>query len=187
MSIIQPDKNKPLTAKQEKFARSWVSNGHYGLQAALFAGYSNKTAKFIASENLTKPNVKAFITKLEQPVLKKLGLDENWVLTKLANYSEALITDYFTYDKETKMIELKDLTELPKQMIEAIEEISQDKDGRLKIKLVGKRACVVDIGRNYGMFKDIIEGNINHNHLHKVYVVPTFNYDNVSSTKPKEN
>ena len=48
-------------------------------------------------------------------------------------------------------------------------------------KLVGKRASVVDIGKHFGMFKDIVEGNIQHQNLHKVYVVPAFSDDNVDS------
>ena len=113
------EKNK-LTKKQEMFCRFYVSNGHNGDNAAVFAGYSKNTARHIASENLTKPNIKAFIEKLEAPVLAKLGLDENWVLTKLTNFSEALITDYFDFDEATNSIVLKDLTTLPKSKIEAI-------------------------------------------------------------------
>jgi phage terminase small subunit len=175
---ILPDDR--MSGKMVMFCREWVRNGHNGEQAALFAKYSPKTARHIASENLTKPNIKAFIDKLEQPVLAKLGLDENWVLTKLKNFSEALITDYFELD-EHKNIVLKDLSTIPKSKIEAIESIEQDKEGKIKIKLVGKRASVVDIGKNYGMFKELIEGNINHQHTHKVYVVPAFSDDNVDS------
>jgi len=174
------EKNK-LTKKQEMFCRFYVSNGHNGKQAAISAGYSQNSAKEIAMENLTKPHVKEFVEKLEAPVLAKLGLDENWVLTKLTNFSEALITDYFDFDEATNSIVLKDLTTLPKSKIEAIEEIQQDKDGRIKIKLVNKRASVVDIGKNYGMFKDIIEGNIQHQNLHKVYVIPAFDDNNVDN------
>ena len=113
------EKNK-LTKKQEMFCRFYVSNGHNGKQAAIGAGYSENTARSTASENLTKPNIKAFVEKLEAPVLRKLGLDENWVLTKLKNYSEAVVTDYFDFDADTKSIVLKDLFKLPKSKVEAI-------------------------------------------------------------------
>ncbi len=109
-----------LTKKQEMFCRFYVSNGHNGTQAAIGAGYSENTARSTASENLTKPNIKAFVEKLEAPVLRKLGLDENWVLTKLKNYSEAVVTDYFDFDADTKSIVLKDLFKLPKSKVEAI-------------------------------------------------------------------
>ncbi len=174
-------KNK-LSHKQERFCKEYVANGHNGTQAAISAGYSKKTAKVIAMENLTKPNINEFIEKLEAPVLKKLGLDENWVLTKLKTFTETLVIDFFELD-EHKNVMMKDFDKISKEKWEAVEEISQDKDGRIKIKLVNKRASVVDIGRNYGMFKELIEGNINHNLTPKVYVVPAFSDDNVDSSK----
>jgi phage terminase small subunit len=50
-----------LTAKQQAFCEHYVANGFNGLQAAVSAGYSESSAKEIASENLTKPNIAAFI------------------------------------------------------------------------------------------------------------------------------
>ena len=169
-----------LSKKQEMFCRYYVSNGHNATKAAISAGYSEKTAKVIAMENLTKPYLIDFVNELEKPVLDKLSISEDWVLTKLKNFSESNITDYFDIDNEGN-IKLKDLTKLPKEKIEAIESIEQTEKGRIKIKLVDKRASVVDIGRNYGMFKDIIEGNIQHQNLHKVYVIPAFDDNNVDS------
>ncbi len=162
------------------FCREYVRNGHNGEQAAIFAKYSPRTAKIIASQNLTKLNLIDFINDLERPVIEELGISEDWVLTKLKNFSESNITDYFDIDNEG-IIKLKDLTRLPKEKIEAIESIEQTEKGRIKIKLVDKRASVVDIGKHLGMFKDIIEGNIQHQNLHKVYVIPAFDNNNVDS------
>jgi phage terminase small subunit len=170
-------KNK-LTKKQEMFCREYVSNGHNGTQAAIGAGYSKKTAAEIAKENLIKPYIKSFIQELEQPVIDKLGVSEDWVISKLKAFSEANILDYFELD-ENKNIVLKDLTKLAKEKLVAIESIEQNEKGRIKIKLVGKRSSVVDIGKHLGMFKDIIEGNIQHQNLHKVYVIPAFDDNNV--------
>ena len=49
-----------LTVKQKKFADEYVKTGN-ATQAAIKAGYKEKTARFIGAENLTKPNVKAYI------------------------------------------------------------------------------------------------------------------------------
>ncbi len=114
------EKNK-LTKKQEMFCREYVANGHNGTQAAISAGYSKKTAKVIAMENLTKPYLKEFIEELEQPVLDELGLTEDWVITKLKNFSEANILDYFEIVNGD--IKLNDLTKLPKEKLESIESI----------------------------------------------------------------
>ncbi|MGY3732642.1 terminase small subunit [Pediococcus acidilactici] len=49
-----------LTAKQKKFADNYIKTGN-ATQSAIDAGYSKKTAPTIASENLIKPNIKAYI------------------------------------------------------------------------------------------------------------------------------
>lgn len=52
---------KELTNKQEAFCREYILNGGNATQAAISAGYSKHTARFVASENLTKPNIKKII------------------------------------------------------------------------------------------------------------------------------
>lgn len=49
-----------LTEKQKRFADYYIESGN-GAESAIRAGYSEKTAKEIASENLTKPNIKKYI------------------------------------------------------------------------------------------------------------------------------
>jgi phage terminase small subunit len=157
-SEITPDIK--LTKKQEMFCRHYVSNGHNGTQAAISAGYSKKTARQIATKMLSKVYIQEFIKTLEEPVIEKLGLDENWVLTKLKNFSEADITDFFEIIRGK--VTLKDFSKIPKEKIAAIESIKQTRNG-IEIKLVDKKSSVIDIGRNKGMFKDVLEhsGDIN--------------------------
>ena len=49
-----------LTPKQKAFADYYIELGN-ATEAAIKAGYNEKTARFIASENLTKPNIKNYI------------------------------------------------------------------------------------------------------------------------------
>lgn len=49
-----------MTIKQKKFADEYIISGN-ATEAAIKAGYSRKTAKEIGCENLTKPNVKAYV------------------------------------------------------------------------------------------------------------------------------
>jgi phage terminase small subunit len=46
-----------LTVKQKRFVREYKTNGGNGTQAAIKAGYSEKTAYSIAEENLRKPEI----------------------------------------------------------------------------------------------------------------------------------
>lgn len=49
-----------LTAKQMKFVDSYIADSN-ATKAALEAGYSKRTARFVGAENLTKPNIKSAI------------------------------------------------------------------------------------------------------------------------------
>lgn len=166
-------KKHNLTTKMYFFSRYYVSNGHNGADAARRAGYKGNDHQLsvIADQNLSKLGIKSLIQELEQPVLEKLKVDENWVLSNLKNFADAKITDYFEI-KGNSMV-LKDFSKLTEDQIRAIESIEETRNG-WKIKLVDKKSSVVDIGRTLGMFKDAIEGTVNHEHTHKVYVIPAF-------------
>ena len=60
-----------LTKKQREFIRAYKSNGGNGTQAAIKAGYSEKTAEVIASENLTKPIIKEALAEHEKKMQEK--------------------------------------------------------------------------------------------------------------------
>lgn len=51
-----------LTAKQRLFADEYIKSGN-ATQSAIKAGYSKRTAKQIATENLSKPYLKSYIDK----------------------------------------------------------------------------------------------------------------------------
>ncbi|RKD22444.1 phage terminase small subunit [Caminicella sporogenes DSM 14501] len=51
-----------LTEKQKRFCDYYIETGN-ATEAAIRAGYSEKTARFIGAENLTKPNIKTYIDK----------------------------------------------------------------------------------------------------------------------------
>lgn len=51
-----------LKPKQKAFADYYIMSGN-ATEAAIKAGYSTKTARFIGAENLTKPNIKSYIAE----------------------------------------------------------------------------------------------------------------------------
>lgn len=50
-----------MTEKQKKFCEEYIITGN-GTQAAINAGYSPRTAKVIAAQNLKKPEIKSYIS-----------------------------------------------------------------------------------------------------------------------------
>ena len=68
-----------LTVKQELFIREYLIDGN-GARSARSAGYSEKTARQIATENLSKPDIQAAIATKQQETAVKLELRKEHVL-----------------------------------------------------------------------------------------------------------
>lgn len=62
-----------LNPKQKRFCDEYLIDFN-GTQAAIRAGYSENCAAVIASENLTKPNIKSYIDKRNAALSEKTGL-----------------------------------------------------------------------------------------------------------------
>ena len=59
-----------LTEKQKRFADYYIECGN-ATEAAIRAGYSESSAKEIGCENLTKPNISAYIEERVKPTEEK--------------------------------------------------------------------------------------------------------------------
>lgn len=57
-----------LTPKQKAFADNYIENGGNATAAAVSAGYSEKTAKIIGAQNLTKLNVLGYIAERQKVI-----------------------------------------------------------------------------------------------------------------------
>lgn len=79
---------KGLTPKQALFIKAYVSNGHNGARAAITAGYSKKTAKEMACENLTKPHIVQEKDRLMSKLADSVGLSAEYVLKKLKDITQ---------------------------------------------------------------------------------------------------
>lgn len=73
-----------LTAKQQRFCDEYLIDLN-GKQAAIRAGYSERSAKQIAQENLTKPDLKEYIEKRMEEKEKELIADQDEVLKYLTS------------------------------------------------------------------------------------------------------
>ena len=120
-----------MNAKQRKFADEYLIDCN-ATQAAIRAGYSPKTAKSIGQENLTKPDLKAYIDE-------QLELLHN---QKTADAQEVL--EYLTAVMRGEHTE--QTLQLIGEGVQKIADIDVSAKERIKAaELIGKR---------YGMFKD---------------------------------
>lgn len=76
-----------LSAKQQRFCEEYLIDLN-ATQAAIRAGYSQKTANRIASENLSKLDIQEYIQERQQALSDKLNLSQEWVLERLKSISD---------------------------------------------------------------------------------------------------
>ena len=74
--------SKKLTDKQEMFCQEYLIDLN-ATQASIRAGYSEKTAQRIGSENLSKPLIQERIAGLKLDRSNSIGVDAKYVLNRL--------------------------------------------------------------------------------------------------------
>lgn len=79
-----------LTDKQERFCQEYVIDLN-GTQAAIRAGYSEKTANEQAARLLAKVSIKAKINQLQNSVADRLNINLEWVMTRFKEISDRSI------------------------------------------------------------------------------------------------
>lgn len=95
--------NQKLTERQRRFIEEYLMDRN-GTQAAIRAGYSAKTAKAIAAENLTKPAIRRVIDAAVKKLAQQTDIDADWVLRRLGAEVNADLADLYTADNVLKPI-----------------------------------------------------------------------------------
>ncbi|TXH17841.1 MAG: terminase small subunit [Hyphomicrobiaceae bacterium] len=86
---------KGLNERQKLFVAEYVKDLN-ATQAAIRAGYSNKTAKQAGQRLLTFVDVKAEILAATKQKQEAAGVDAAWLLKRLATEAEADLADIYT-------------------------------------------------------------------------------------------
>lgn len=160
--MTEDAKPPKLTSKQERFCREYVIDLN-GTQAAIRAGYSEDSARAIACENLTKPDIAARVAELMKERADKTDITAEKVLRELALLGFANMQDYMRGGGDGDPY--LDFSQLTREQAAALQEVTVEdytegrgEDSRsvkrVKFKLADKRAALFDIGKHLGMFID---------------------------------
>lgn len=95
-------------AKRELFCKEYIVDLN-GTQAAIRAGYSEKTANSIASSLLTKIDIQQRISELSSSRMEKVKIDAEYVLSRLVEIDQMDVVDILNVDGS-----MKPITEWPK-------------------------------------------------------------------------
>ena len=88
-----------LNPKQIRFCHEYIID-HNATQACIRAGYKEKNAAVTGCENLTKPNIKEYITELEQTVYEKLAITKESILAERKRIAFSRIDNHIDIDEQ---------------------------------------------------------------------------------------
>lgn len=148
-----------LTGKQKRFCEEYVIDLN-ATQAAIRAGYSEATAHSIGSENLTKPEVKDYVIKLQASISNKNGDLAQRVIDEFKKIGFSNIQDYLNEGNN-----VVDLTVIDVDKAAAVSSVKKsvttfgDGEGNageknvVEFKLWDKISALEKIGRHLGIFE----------------------------------
>lgn len=175
-----PKTREALTDKQLRFCDAYLTNFN-GTQAAITAGYSPKTARAMASENLTKPAVIEYLAAKKQKVSEKLGFKAEDTIRGLINIATADIRDVMDFGVEEieipavpdepgkpgsgkparKVLQnyarFKDAKDLSAAAAFPITGVTLKKDGSLSLRFADKKGALDTLARHQDLVKDALE------------------------------
>jgi phage terminase small subunit len=149
-----------LNPKQERFCQEYLIDLN-ATQAAIRAGYSEKTARQTAAENLSKPDIQKRIQELQNACAKRVEVTVDEVVREYKRLAFLDIRKAFTRDGVLLPVtELDDDTAAAIAGLEIEELFNGTGKGRKvigrthKLKLCDKRGALDSLGRHLGMFID---------------------------------
>lgn len=170
------DELRDLEPREARFVDEYLLDLN-GTQAAIRAGYAVTGARVTASRMLAKPNIQAHIAAARARMAQKAELTRDMIVEELRAIAFGRITDVMAWMGETVTAEeinedddgdrvrkvinvhsnsviLRNSADLPPRVAAAVQSVSQDAQGNVKIKMHDKRAALVDLGKHLGMFND---------------------------------
>ena len=158
-----------LTEKQATFVQEYLIDLN-ATQAAIRAGYSDRSAARYAVEMLNKTHVAEAIRKAMEERNQRVEISQDRILEELANIAFGDLRDLATWDD--KGVKLKASSELTDEQAAAISEIAETvtKDGgNRKIKRHDKVKALELLMRHKGMLNDKLNlsGELNVSALEK--------------------
>ena len=160
-----------LTPKQRIFVAEYLKDLN-ATQAAIRAGYSEKSAHDIGAQLLGKTHVKAAIDAAKEKRAEKLEITAERVLAEIANMAFYDVADMMVEgeakedDPEAWTIDGRiiyglrnpaDIKRLPEKLRRAIVGWGWDRNGNFTVKLADKSKALDQLARHLSLYNDKLE------------------------------
>lgn len=155
-SSTQDTATRELTAKQERFVEEYLVDLN-ATQAAIRAGYSERTAYQTGAENLRKPEIASRIDEKRAERSESTGITADRVLTELGRIGFSDLRQAF--DERGNLKRPEDWPEGLAAAISSVEVVTRNiGEGEVeyvhKLKMWDKNAALEKIAKHLGMFVD---------------------------------
>ena len=142
-----------LTNKQLKFCQEYIIDLN-ATQAAIRAGYSKNTARFIACENLTKPNIQQKLAELQKEVAKRNEVTIDIIIGELKELGFSNISDFMHNGK------MLPLAEVAKDRLKAVSQVKLTRTSNndseretIEFKFYDKLSALDKLARHLGFYE----------------------------------
>ena len=157
---------RSLTPKQTRFIDEYLVDLN-AAAAARRAGYSERTARAIGAENLSKPHIAAEIQKRRDRLQQKTQVTQERVIEELARIAFADLRDLFVWDEElAHYVPSRDLTPAQAAVVSAVKAKAhrwrddagaQHQELQLELKTYDKLGALEKLGKHLGLFGDRVD------------------------------
>lgn len=147
-----------LSNKQQMFVNEYLKDFN-ATQAAIRAGYSEKSAAIIGWENIRKPNISATIKQR----LEETAMSADEVLMRLAKQARGDMRDFLAVGENGIDVDLtyaieNNLTDLIKKISHRRTRTTKDdgvyEEEYIQLELHDAHAALVDLGKKHALFTD---------------------------------
>jgi phage terminase small subunit len=144
-----------MTPKQERFVEEYLVDLN-ATQAAIRAGYSERTAYEIGHQNLRKVEVQEALQTAFAARSQRVEIDQDWVVRRLARIADLDLRKLFAEDGT-----LRPIHELPEDVVGAISSVDvvkrKDDAEEYRVRLPDRIRALDLLGRHLGIFRDRVE------------------------------
>lgn len=139
-----------LTERQKRFCDEYLIDNN-ATQAAIRAGYSERTAKSQGQRLLTNVDVAAYLEKRREACIERTQITQDRVLIELAKVAFADGTDFATVGKRNR-VTLTPTEDLPSEKRAAVASVKKGAKGAVEVKTYDKVKALELLGKHLGMW-----------------------------------
>lgn len=153
---------RKLTNKRAAFVREYLKDCH-GRNAAIRAGYSERSARFIACELLQDPAVQAAVQAGQRAAAERSDVTVDEIIREYRRIAFSNLNQYLSFGPNG--VKLKSSAEIDEAALAAVREISEraatENDVRtVSFRLHSKTAALAALAKHLGMFSEKLETKV---------------------------